>query len=155
MSLKKPWQGKFMQNKTKCILCNSIETEIKLLGNIKVTVCMQCEFQYIENSKNYLEDGHFDNYFDKRKNDNAENKNFLRKKQYLIDSKVVENYIYDGANILDVGCSSGEFLSIICSLKECLTCHGIDIDESGIKEANKKFSSLAYYQKKVLLSHDA
>ena len=54
MSLKKPWQGKFMQNKTKCILCNSIETEIKLLGNIKVTVCMQCEFQYIENSKNYL-----------------------------------------------------------------------------------------------------
>jgi len=143
-----------MLSEAKCILCTSRDTQKIIIGVVDVTLCKKCDFQFIENSKKYLEEGHFDNYYAKRKANNIENKNTLRKEQYVIDSNVVNNYIKDGDSILDVGCSSGEFLSIISTLKNDLSCLGIDIDGSGINEANKKYGDIAEYQERNLLTLD-
>ncbi len=135
-----------------CRLCFSSDTIILPKGKINVTACNDCEFQFIDNYESYLDNDYFDNYFGRRKENNTDNKNELREKQYIIDANFLKQFIKYGDTILDVGCSSGKFISIISTLDDELKCFGIDIDDSGIKEANKLYKNNANFDKQTLAS---
>ena len=60
----------------------------------------------------------------------------LRYSQYQIDKDFLEKFITNG-NVLDVGCGGGIFLS---RLNKNFNKFGIDLDESSIKFAKKKFN---------------
>ena len=49
------------------------------------------------------------------------------------------DYISEGDNVLDVGCSSGNFGEVLIKLKNC-TVTGIDLDRADIDKASKKLT---------------
>ena len=135
-----------------CKLCFSNDISIIVKGDVEVTVCKSCGFQFIDNHKKYLTEDHFDNYYKRRKEDNVSEKNSLREKQYQIDVSFLSKYLKKNQNILDVGCSNGKFISIVNTVKDGLNCEGIDIDESGISDAIIKYGESVVFKKQTLAS---
>ena len=134
-----------------CKLCSADSPKLISMGEFNVLHCNNCEFEYIDNAIKYLGNDYFNNYYARREK-SSDNKNTLRKKQYLVDSSVVGKYLHNGDSVLDVGCSNGEFLSVVSSLKNNLKCLGIDIDQSGILKANEKYGNVARFEKRSLVT---
>ena len=84
---------KISKTKQQCYLCKSFETTIVVVGDIKVTKCRTCEFQYIEDSKEILGDEWFSEYYAKNRNDLNTELNILRESQYKIDAKFLSQYL--------------------------------------------------------------
>jgi len=137
-----------------CLLCKSAYTEAILKGEFEITRCLCCQFEYVRDAANFLGQDWFDEYYSRRKNNNSDNLNALREKQYVVDASVIYDYISEGSYILDVGCSNGKFISIISNLKNNLHCFGVDIDGSAIAQANRDFTDIATFEKKGLLAFD-
>jgi SAM-dependent methyltransferase len=146
---------KTRKKKLQCYLCNSSETTIVDIGEIKVTKCKNCEFQYIKDSKEILGDEWFSGYYTKNRSDLNAELNSLRELQYKIDAKFLAQYINKNDLILDVGCSHGGFLSAISKIKKEINCLGIDVDKAAIETANKKFHSIAKFEEKKLTEIDS
>jgi SAM-dependent methyltransferase len=122
-----------------------------MVNDIEIVKCKECQFQYIINFEEILGDNYFDKHYAKRrKNDGKANQ--LRELQYKIDAGIVEEYVEDGSLVLDVGCSNGGFINILNKIDKNTCLFGIDIDGSAIKEANLKYSDIASFQQKDLLS---
>lgn len=119
-----------------CPLCNSTKSDEMLMESCSVYNCKNCMLQYIDDKEgkdtNYLE-----NYSTTRKKESAPGK--LRQIQYLLDAKHLKNNISIG-KILDVGCSTGEFLSTILDISE-FQLYGIDTDCKAIDIAKKECDS--------------
>jgi SAM-dependent methyltransferase len=133
-----------------CLLCGSSNVGNENVGDVLVVKCNECDFQFIPDNLKYLGEGYFSNYYGRnRKEDNSLNN--LRQKQYKIDAEFAAQFIHSGSSVLDVGCSSGDFLSTINSSGKRLKLVGIDIDESAIDEAQKLYSDIAVFEEKDLL----
>jgi SAM-dependent methyltransferase len=131
---------------SRCILCNSTNVQSLTFNNIFIIKCNICEFQYIPNNKKYIGEDYFYSYFTKRNAIKHTKLNELRKEQYKIDAKFLSKYITHNSNILDVGCSSGNFLFEIHNQYNLESLIGIDIDKSAIKKANSLYSDIAEYK---------
>ena len=134
----------------RCFLCGSSDVEHENIGDVLLVKCNACEFQHIPNNLKYLGDGYFSEYYDRRRKSDG-NLNVLRKKQYQIDARYASQFTFDDSSVLDVGCSSGDFLSVINGNGKRLNLNGIDIDKSAIDEAKKKYSDIASFEENNLL----
>lgn len=119
----------FMKN-VKCPLCqnNNFQKQEGDLYN-----CSNCKIQFIESNKEE-KDGYFINYFQSFRNNSNDENQIKRQEQYKIDSKYFHKN-FSGDNILDVGCSSGDFIFNLNFVKNN-NYYGIDIDKSGIEVAS-------------------
>ena len=138
-------------NLNKCIICQSNELKKLNFNNVIIDKCNICDFQYIPNNNKYIGSDYFSNYFTKRNSTKNTKLSKLRKEQYKIDTKFLSTYIKNNSNILDVGCSSGNFLSEIYNQYNLNSLTGIDIDKSAIKEAKNQYSGIAKFKNKNLL----
>lgn len=135
-----------------CLVCNSRDLESNMINEIIIQNCKFCNFQFIPNNKKYLSNEYFSNYFTQRNSSKNQKLNDLRKKQYRIDAKFLSQYTNDSSKLLDVGCSSGEFINEINNHCDVSLLSGIDIDVSAIDEAIKKYSDIANFENEDLLS---
>lgn len=133
-----------------CFLCDSVDVNEENIGDILVLRCNDCGFQHIPDNLKYLWEGYFSDYF-QRDRSMLSSSNELRKKQYIIDEKFAAKYIINGTSVLDVGCSSGDFLATIYNSKKNLKIMGIDIDSSAIDAAKNKYASIGLFEEKNLL----
>ena len=119
-----------------CPLCNSTESNEMVMESCTVYNCKNCMLQYIDDKEgkdtNYLV-----NYSTARKRESASGK--LRQIQYSLDAKHLKNNISSG-KILDVGCSTGEFLSTMLNISG-FQLYGIDTDCNAIDIAKKECDS--------------
>lgn len=132
-----------MRNES-CPLCSkNITEEIK----INLFKCQNCELQFINN----IEDSsYYNNYFEEYRSNPNDQEQKKRKEQYEIDSDYFL-FHFSGDTILDVGCSSGELISKLNSIKK-YNYYGIDIDHSGIEVAiNKKLGDNVQFESIDLL----
>lgn len=115
-----------------CPLCNSENTNI--LERISdVIVCSDCTLQYVDDRK--YDKQYYENFYEKFRSKNSE-LDRLRQVQYDIDAKHLQKFVQKG-NILDVGCSTGEFLASLEGNSD-FRLYGIDLDESAISMAKQK-----------------
>lgn len=103
-------------------------------GEAQAYLCRKCQNVLIDPCPNVdaLND-YYSSYASHRLTDDK--KNMDRKRQYVNDAKFVLNEIQTG-KILDIGCSTGEFLSAFPSSFEKF---GVDIDSTAINYAQRHF----------------
>ncbi len=136
-----------------CHLCGSSNLEILVYGDIYIDKCNICEFQYIPNNFNYISNDHFSNYFKKRSEKENLGLNNKRIKQYKIDVEVISEYFETPPKrVLDIGCSSGMFISEIYERYKPEQILGIDIDNSAISHAKKSYGDIADFSNIDLLN---
>jgi len=63
------------------MMCGSSDIDAIKVGKVDVTKCNACEFQYIINSKKYLESDWFSEYYVRREKNKYDDLNYLRRKQ--------------------------------------------------------------------------
>jgi len=123
----------------RCLLCNC-ETSVTIpIANDSIYECTNCSLQFMPEIKS---DDYYDDYFDKFRSNNS-NLDDLRKKQYNIDAQHMSNFLVSG-NILDVGCSTGEFLSHFLAKSDC-NLFGIDLDKGAISKAKKLYGEKIHF----------
>lgn len=129
--------------KKKCLVCSG-DVELLTYADIAIDKCIKCEFQYIPEKFKYINSDHFSDYFDKRQENKHLVKNELRRKQYKIDVEFMSGHLtMDSPRVLDVGCSSGAFISEINQRYTPGYILGVDIDKSAIKFANANYAHFA------------
>jgi len=136
----------------KCIVCNGENIQHLHYGFVSIDKCNNCGFQYIPNKEKYIGDNFFEEYFNRRSNPENLALNKLRKEQYKIDVDFLAQYASKESKILDVGCSSGEFLYEIYKKCNSNNMFGIDVDQSAINYANETYSHVANFEKLDLLA---
>tara|TARA_Y100001949_G_C15908338_1_gene295747 strand:+ start:60 stop:872 length:813 start_codon:yes stop_codon:yes gene_type:complete len=120
-----------------CPLCDSKKCHEIKMDSCIVYQCNNCTLQYINDKENNIENNYLKNYNESRSEKSTLSK--LRQIQYALDAKYLEKNISQG-NVLDVGCSTGDFLNIL-SQNHDLHLFGIDIDEDAISIAKTKCNS--------------
>ena len=138
-----------------CFLCDSNNIDLLNINNIFVTKCNKCGFQYIPNNKQYIGENYYSNYSKGRYHKKNTKLNALRKEQYRIDANFLSRYISHNSRILDVGCSTGNFLFEIHNCYNLKSLLGVDIDISAISEAKRKYSDIATFKNIDLLKVDS
>jgi len=116
-----------------CVLCNDSNTMVEMVGPVETYRCNNCDLQFVPEYGNEL-DFHR-NYFDKTRQHN-ELLNSLRQEQYKIDADHFSSFIQSG-NVLDIGCSRGNFTDLISRKYQYQKLTGIDIDSSAIQFARE------------------
>jgi SAM-dependent methyltransferase len=135
-----------------CFLCGSKKNmESVCYNNILVRKCNICEFNYIPGNENYIGKDYYSQYYERRNTESSLKLNNLRRDQYKLDANWLSKYMTNDKRILDVGCSSGVFLSEIYKITKSKYLSGIDIDNSAIIEAKKHLSDVAEFRNKRLL----
>ena len=115
-----------------CLLCNSNSTAQKKFSKLNVNVCQSCSFEFFDHST-YTDPDYYKNYYSSLRIPDKE-KLISREKQYVIDSKRIQECVSPSNAILDIGCSNAGFLHQLNKLGHTdLT--GIDIDISAIDYA--------------------
>tara|TARA_B110001454_G_scaffold209951_1_gene223988 strand:- start:1638 stop:2444 length:807 start_codon:yes stop_codon:yes gene_type:complete len=120
-----------------CPLCTSNEFQEKKMKSCQVYQCSNCALQYFDDDKCNKDSNYLQNYKESRKDKSVLSK--LRQIQYSIDVEHLKKNILKG-NVLDVGCSTGEFLNKLHKVSK-LNLYGIDTDESAISVAKNKCDS--------------
>jgi trans-aconitate methyltransferase len=120
-----------------CPLCDSKEFERIDIQSYKLYQCNSCSLQYF-NDNEFDKDQNYLNIYSKSRDEKSIFSK-LRQVQYSIDAEHLEKNIPKG-NILDVGCSTGEFLNILSKFSE-LHLYGIDTDSDAISIAKTKGKS--------------
>ena len=109
-----------------CLLCESNNIDLLNINNIFVTKCNMCGFQHIPNNKQYIGENYYSNYSKREKSKKDTKLNALRQEQYRIDANFLSRYISHNSRILDVGCSSGNFLFEIHNCYNLKSLMGVD-----------------------------
>ncbi len=120
-----------------CPLCTSNKFQEKKMKSCQVYQCSNCALQYFDDDKCDKDSNYLQNYKESRKDKSVLSK--LRQIQYSIDVEHLKKNILKG-NVLDVGCSTGEFLNKLQKVSK-LNLYGIDTDESAISVAKNKYDS--------------
>jgi SAM-dependent methyltransferase len=137
-----------------CFLCGCDNIQLLSYNNIFIDKCSSCGFQYIPNNEKYIGKDYYSQYFIRRYTKENSKLNELRKRQYKIDVIYMTKYMNHSTRILDVGCSSGVFMSEIYKINRSKYLTGIDVDSSAIKEAICHFSGIADFRNINLLEID-
>ena len=87
-----------------CPLCSE-----NIIEELKVNLfkCHNCEIQFINNID---DNAYYNNYFEEYRSNPNDQEQQKRNEQYKIDSDYFHKH-FTGDTVLDVGCSSGEFIS--------------------------------------------
>lgn len=119
---------------SKCPLCQTLNHPSREWHTL-IYSCKTCQLIYLGD----LEPDHayYRNYYTKFRN-GRNNANELRDQQYKLDAIHFKRHLSQG-RILDIGCSTGGFTNAVDPLGEFMFT-GIDIDESAIREAQKKYT---------------
>jgi len=99
--------------------------------------CNSCTLEYINDQEYKIDNNYLKNYNKVRNEKSTSSK--LRQIQYTLDAKHFSQNVSQG-NVLDVGCSTGDFLNIL-SQKPDLRLFGIDTDKDAISTAKIKCNS--------------
>ena len=102
--------------------------------------CDSCTLEYINDQEYKIDNDYLKNYNKVRNEKSTSSK--LRQIQYTLDSIHFSKNVSQG-NVLDVGCSTGDFLNIL-SQKPDLRLFGIDTDKDAISTAKIKCLSLIH-----------
>jgi len=130
---------------SKCIICNNSKT-LKWTNSelFPARKCKNCNLVFMTNQ---LEDrglnDYYSNYIGKRRINNKL-KMQQRKKQYVIDLNLINNFVNKG-KVLDVGCNGGFFLN---EFSDKFAKYGTEVDIKSIEYAKKyfpKFAKNIYY----------
>lgn len=120
-----------------CPLCDSKKYHEIKMDRCIVYQCNNCTLEYINDQEYKIDNNYLKNYDKVRNKKSTSSK--LRQIQYTLDAKHLEKNISQG-NVLDVGCSTGDFLNIL-SQNPDLHLFGIDIDKDAISIAKTKYNS--------------
>ncbi len=120
-----------------CPLCNSKKIQEIKMQLCKIYQCNYCFLQFFSDNKYDKDKNYLKKYGESRSDKSVLSK--LRQVQYSIDAKHLKKNVLKG-NVLDVGCSTGEFLSKLCKDSK-LHLYGIDTDKDAISIAKNKSES--------------
>ncbi len=122
-----------------CLLCSSMKISKINFSSGKINFCNQCTLQFID-KPNTIKNDYFHVYNKFRSPHSSLTK--LRLKQYKIDAKFLQQHIKFG-NILDIGCSDGQFLNQFAKNKN-LKLFGLDPDSTAIELAKRNFPKISF-----------
>ena len=120
-----------------CPLCDSKKYHEIKMDRCIVYQCNSCTLEYINDQEYKIDNNYLKNYNKVRNEKSTSSK--LRQIQYTLDAKHFSQNVSQG-NVLDVGCSTGDFLNIL-SQKPDLRLFGIDTDKDAISTAKIKCNS--------------
>ncbi len=118
----------------RCYICDSNKIkELYKLKSCKVYKCRNCGLRFTLTSKKH---SYEEDYFTKEQKPYFDEINKSKIEIFKAWLKEIEKHIKPG-KILDVGCATGEFLSI--AKKQGWDCYGIDVSKYAVEQARKKF----------------
>ncbi len=127
-----------LQKINRCPWCGAETWQVIYKTNCNVNKCSNCGFVFADkilNNKgrykywnNYCQNVHLANIELNRK----------REKMYKLDAEFIDGFMLDKKKeVLDIGCSKGEFLDVFKSMG--YECFGIEYDDNAAKDAKKKY----------------
>ena len=128
-----------IKNVELCPWCSSDTYSYLYTSNCEVVKCMKCGMVYAKQVLNEKgREKYWNNYCDSVHLSNT-SLNVKREKMYELEYNFIANFFEEGQKeVLDIGCSKGEFLDVFS--KNGWNCFGIEYDEMAASFAKEKYS---------------